>query len=59
MNLIISAGGSGGHIYPALAIVKKFQEKEKDLNVLYIGTHNRMENDIIPKNNVQLHFEIF
>ncbi len=52
MNLIISAGGSGGHIYPALAIVKKFQEKEKDLNVLYIGTHNRMENDIIPKNNI-------
>lgn len=52
MNLIISAGGSGGHIYPALAIVKKFQEKEKNLNVLYIGTHDRMETDIVPKNNI-------
>lgn len=52
MRIIISAGGTGGHIYPALAIIKKFQEKELDLNVLYIGTHNRMEKDIIPKYNI-------
>ncbi|MBO5095841.1 MAG: undecaprenyldiphospho-muramoylpentapeptide beta-N-acetylglucosaminyltransferase [Bacilli bacterium] len=48
MNLIITAGGTGGHIYPALSIIDKFKEKEKDLNVLYIGTHNRMEKDIVP-----------
>ena len=48
MNIIISAGGTGGHIYPAVSIINKFKEKEKDLNVLYIGTHNRMEKDIIP-----------
>ena len=48
MNIIISAGGTGGHIYPAIGIINKFKEKEKDLNVLYIGTHNRMEKDIIP-----------
>lgn len=49
MKIIVSAGGTGGHIYPALAIIKKFEEKEKDLDILYIGTHNRMEKDIIPK----------
>lgn len=49
MNIIVSAGGTGGHIYPAIAIINKFKEKEKDLNVLYIGTHNRMEKEIIPK----------
>lgn len=48
MNIIVSAGGTGGHIYPAIGIINKFKEKEKDLNVLYIGTHNRMEKDIIP-----------
>ena len=48
MNLIITAGGTGGHIYPALSIIEKFKEKEKNLNVLYIGTHNRMEKDIVP-----------
>lgn len=52
MRVIISAGGTGGHIYPALSIIKKLQEKESYLEVLYIGTHNRMEKDIIPQNNI-------
>ncbi len=50
MKAIVSAGGTGGHIYPALAIIKKLKEKEKNLDILYIGTHNRMEKEIIPKN---------
>ncbi len=49
MNIIISAGGSGGHIYPALEIIEEFKKHETNLNILYIGTHNRMEKDIIPK----------
>ena len=53
MKLIVSAGGTGGHIYPALAIINKFMEEEKDLEVLYIGTHNRMEKDIIPKRGIK------
>jgi len=52
MKIIVSAGGSFGHINPALAIIRKFQEKEKDLEVLYIGTHNRMEKELIPKENI-------
>ena len=48
MNIIISAGGTGGHIYPAIGIINRFKKSEKDLNILYIGTHNRMEKDIIP-----------
>ena len=53
MKIIVSAGGTGGHIYPALAIINKFQEQEKDLEVLYIGTHNRMEKDLIPKRGLR------
>ncbi len=53
MKLVVSAGGTGGHIYPALAIIEKFKEKEKDLEVIYIGTHNRMEKDIIPSYNIK------
>ncbi len=53
MKIIVSAGGTGGHIYPALAIIKKFQEKEKDIEVLYIGTHNRMEKDIVPEYGIK------
>ncbi len=53
MKIIVSAGGTGGHIYPALAIIKKFQDYEKNLEVLYIGTHNRMEKDIVPKTGIK------
>lgn len=52
MKVIISAGGTGGHIYPALAIVNKIKEMEPNSEFLYIGTHNRMENDIVPKYNI-------
>lgn len=49
MRVVISAGGTGGHIYPALAMIQKIKEKEPESEFLYIGTHNRMEKDIIPK----------
>ncbi len=52
MRVIISAGGTGGHIYPALAILKKIKEKEPNSEFLYIGTHNRMEKDIVPKEKI-------
>ena len=53
MKIIVSAGGTGGHIYPALAIIDKFLEHDKNTEVLYIGTHNRMEKDIVPKRNIK------
>lgn len=52
MKVIVSAGGTGGHIYPALAIINKLKEIDKNLEVLYIGTHNRMEKDMIPEKGI-------
>ncbi len=52
MKVIVSAGGTGGHIYPALAIINKIKEMEPNSEILYIGTHNRMEKDIIPKQGI-------
>ncbi len=52
MKVLISAGGTGGHIYPALAIINKIKEKEPNSEFLYIGTHNRMEKDIVPSKNI-------
>ncbi|MBR3211272.1 MAG: undecaprenyldiphospho-muramoylpentapeptide beta-N-acetylglucosaminyltransferase [Bacilli bacterium] len=49
MKVIIVAGGTGGHIYPAIAIMNKIKEKEKEVDFLYIGTTDRMEKDVIPK----------
>lgn len=53
MRVIISAGGTGGHIYPALAIINKIKEHNKDAEFLYIGTTTRMEKDIIPSHNIK------
>ncbi len=49
MKAIICAGGTGGHIYPALAILNKIKEKQPDSEILYIGTTDRMEHELIPK----------
>jgi len=53
MKIVISAGGTGGHIYPALAILERLKKEDKDLSVLYIGTHNRMESELIPKRGIE------
>lgn len=52
MKYIISAGGTGGHIYPALAIIDEIKKNDKDAKFIYIGTHNRMEKDLVPKRNI-------
>ena len=40
-KVVLTTGGTGGHIYPALAIAKKL--KDKNIDVLFIGTSHRME----------------
>ena len=52
MRVVISAGGTGGHIYPALAIINKIKKEEPKSEFLYIGTTNRMEKDLIPSFNI-------
>lgn len=42
MRVIVAAGGTGGHIYPALAIIERIKEKDKNSEILYIGTTDRM-----------------
>ena len=49
MRVIVTGGGSGGHIYPAIAIADKIKEKEPDSEILYIGNEVGLEKDIVPK----------
>jgi undecaprenyldiphospho-muramoylpentapeptide beta-N-acetylglucosaminyltransferase len=52
MRVIVSAGGTGGHICPALAIIDKIIEREPDSEVLYIGTTDRMEATMVPAKGI-------
>ena len=49
MNVIISGGGTGGHIYPAIAIAQKIQENIEDVNILYVGIKGGPEETIAKK----------
>lgn len=49
MRLLVTGGGTGGHIYPALSVVREMQKRHPDLAVLYVGTDRGMEADIVPK----------
>lgn len=48
MKVIVGAGGTGGHLYPALALVEYIKEKEPDSEFLFVGTKNRLESIVVP-----------
>jgi UDP-N-acetylglucosamine--N-acetylmuramyl-(pentapeptide) pyrophosphoryl-undecaprenol N-acetylglucosamine transferase len=49
MRVIMSGGGTGGHIYPAITIIRAIQQQVPSCEVLFIGTEQGLEADIIPK----------
>ena len=49
MRLILSGGGTGGHIYPALTLIDAIKNKKPDAEFLYVGTEKGLEADIVPK----------
>lgn len=47
-KICIATGGTGGHIYPALALAQIWKKEEPDTEVIFIGNDDRMEAQIIP-----------
>lgn len=48
MNLLIATGGTGGHIYPALALADRAMEIAPDTKIMFVGNDDRMEATEIP-----------
>ena len=49
-KIIISAGGTGGHIYPAIAVAQALQKRlNNEVEFLFVGASNRMEMEKVPK----------
>ncbi len=48
MRVIIAAGGTGGHINPALAVASKIKEHDSEADILFIGTKEKMEAKLVP-----------
>ncbi len=49
MKVCLIAGGTGGHIYPALAFAKALKDKDSSHEIFFIGNHERMESELVPQ----------
>ena len=49
VRVIISGGGTGGHIFPAISIANELKQRVKDINILFVGAKGRMEMEKVPK----------
>ncbi|NKE05365.1 undecaprenyldiphospho-muramoylpentapeptide beta-N-acetylglucosaminyltransferase [Mesobacillus selenatarsenatis] len=52
MKIAVSGGGTGGHIYPALALIREIQKRDENVEFLYIGTEKGLESKLVPRENI-------
>lgn len=52
MKVLLTGGGTGGHIYPAIAVAHRLAEIEPELELLYVGTKRGLESTIIPEEGI-------
>ncbi|MDR1567416.1 MAG: undecaprenyldiphospho-muramoylpentapeptide beta-N-acetylglucosaminyltransferase [Streptococcaceae bacterium] len=52
MKILVTGGGTGGHIYPALAFIKYVKKVLPETEFLYVGTGQGLESKIVPKSDV-------
>lgn len=49
MRLMVSGGGTGGHIYPALAVINELKRQDPTAEVMYVGSQRGIESTIVPE----------
>ena len=55
MKILIAGGGTGGHLYPAVAIAKELQYRNPDWTIEFAGRHDSIEGDVVPKEGFVIH----
>lgn len=56
MKVIVTGGGTGGHIYPGIAIADKILEKISDSEILFVGTKRGLESKLVPQHGYNIEF---
>ena len=54
MRVLLSGGGTGGHVYPAIAIANRIKEQYPDAEIIFVGTEKGIESEIVPKYGYEL-----
>lgn len=53
LKIIVSGGGTGGHIYPAITLIKGIKKQDKEAQIIYIGTSKGLEADIVKRAGIK------
>lgn len=53
-KLLVMAGGTGGHVFPAIAVARELQQQGWE--ICWLGTKDRMEADLVPKHGIPIEF---
>jgi UDP-N-acetylglucosamine--N-acetylmuramyl-(pentapeptide) pyrophosphoryl-undecaprenol N-acetylglucosamine transferase len=56
MRIAIAGGGTGGHVFPGIAVAKKLQKEIDDISVMFIGTPEGIEANVVPKEGFDISF---
>ncbi len=56
MRLLLCGGGTAGHINPAVAVADTVRQREKDSEILFVGTEQGMEKNLVPMNGYEIKF---
>ncbi|MDD2377020.1 MAG: undecaprenyldiphospho-muramoylpentapeptide beta-N-acetylglucosaminyltransferase [Clostridia bacterium] len=55
MRVVVTCAGTGGHINPGIAIADLIKKKEPNSEIVFIGTLNGLENDLVPKSGYKIY----
>ena len=54
MRIVIAGGGTGGHLFPGIAIAEEFLKRNKETAVIFIGTKKGIESKLLEKFGYEL-----
>lgn len=54
-RIVVAGGGTGGHLYPGIAVVEAMQEIRNDLQFAFVGTDDGIESRVVPAEGYELH----
>jgi UDP-N-acetylglucosamine--N-acetylmuramyl-(pentapeptide) pyrophosphoryl-undecaprenol N-acetylglucosamine transferase len=56
VKIVLSGGGTGGHIYPAITIANHLKELQQDVEITFVGTRSGLESTIVPRYGYSLEY---
>ncbi len=54
MKIIVTGGGTGGHVYPALSIADEIKKRDPDAEIIFVGTQRGIESRVVPEAGYEL-----